>query len=227
MKICHIAPFSPNRCGLYEAARDMARADINSGNEVIFIDAGITENGKRQPSKINAVDNRSGFCLQTGSIRLINLADIIVLHTGVVSDWLVQTQAPIIWIIHGRPLACFRPELQKQGNFYTLYKDLSMWPRTKKFVHFWEEFNDHWKIQIPDNKLHTIPYPVVDEIQFNPEGTKIDLESSGKYNFLICDSERIDIDLYELMIGCIKATEKISGLKFHFFGRIYSSDFFY
>ncbi|MEY2669781.1 MAG: hypothetical protein RLZZ577_97 [Bacteroidota bacterium] len=44
MIICHIAPFAPNRCGLYEASRDMARADIVGNNQIIFIDAGITIN---------------------------------------------------------------------------------------------------------------------------------------------------------------------------------------
>jgi len=218
MKICHIAPFGPHRCGLYEAARDMAKADALAGHEIIFIDAGIVENGKKLASQINAVDDRAGFLLQTGSKELINSADLIIKHTGVVSDWIVQTQAPIIWIIHGRPLACFRPELNKKGIFYTLYNQLAQWPRTKKFVHFWPEFNDHWGLRIPDHKLHAVPFPVIDEQQYTPLGDKFPLEETGKYNILICDSEREDVDLYEMVIGCIKAVKTYPGLKFHFFG---------
>lgn len=218
MLICHIAPFAPNRCGLFESARDMARADIHGGNDVIFIDAGITVNGVRQEHKIGAIDDRAGFKLETADPALINNADVIVLHTGVLDNWLVKCQAPIAWIIHGRPLACFRPELQGKGISYSLYQNLAQWPRTKKMVYFWPEFKPHWDVFLHDDKTACFDYPVIDENRFNPDGAKHTFETPGKYNILICDSSREDIDLYELAIGCIEAVKQIPGLKFHFYG---------
>lgn len=218
MVICHIAPFAPNRCGLYEAARDMARADIEGGNNVIFVDAGITNNGVREDAKIGAIDNRGDFKLETASPHMINDADVVVLHTGVPDNWLVKCQAPIVWIIHGRPLACFRPELQNKGNSYSLYQNIAQWKRSKKLVYFWPEFKPHWDICIPESKQVIFEYPVIDNKRFTQIGDKYKLQNKGKYNILICDSSREDVDLYEMVIGCIEVAKEISGIKFHFFG---------
>ncbi len=218
MIICHIAPFAPNRCGLYEASRDMARADMVGNNQVIFIDAGITVNGVREEPLIGGIDDRAGFKLVTADPTLINIADVIILHTGVPDNWLVKCQAPIVWVIHGRPLACFRPELQNKTNSYSLYQNIAQWQRSKKMIHFWEEHIPHWDIFIPKEKQVCFDYPVVDENRFNINGQQHTLTNKGKYNILICDSSREDIDLYELVIGCIEAVKVIPDLKFHFYG---------
>jgi len=217
MKICHIAPFAPNRCGLYEAARDMARADVLGGNIVYFVDAGVTVGGVREDPKIGAIDDRAGFRLATADPAMINDSDIIVLHTGAPDIWLVKCQAPIIWVVHGRPLACFRPESQGKGNSYSLYKDVATWKRTKKMLYFWEEFKPHWDA-VFGNKGVALDYPVIDEARFSPEGEKIKLQNEGKFNVLICDSSREDIDLYETVVSCVETANEITGIKFHFFG---------
>jgi glycosyltransferase involved in cell wall biosynthesis len=218
MIICHIAPFAPNRCGLYEAARDMARADIVGGNDVMFIDAGITSNGVREEGKVGQIDDRAGFKLETADPALINESDVIVMHTGVYDSWLVKCQSPILWVIHGRPLACFRPELQGKGESYSLYQNLAQWKRTKKMIYFWEEFTPHWDVFVSDEKKLVFDYPVIDENRFNAFGEIHTLQNKGKYNLLICDSAREDIDLYEMVIGCIEAVKQIPGLKIHFYG---------
>ena len=218
MKICHIAPFAPNRCGLYEAARDMAKADLLGGNEVIFIDSGISKDGKHENGIVGQIDDRSGFKLQTASEDMANEADIIIMHSGISDSVIVKNQAPIMWVIHGRPLACFRPELQGKSQSYSLYQNLSTWKRTKKMIYFWDEFKTHWDIFIPEEKQLILKYPVIDETRFNSSGTVHKLTNPGKYNLLICDSSREDIDLYEMVIGCIQAVKSIPGLKIHFYG---------
>jgi glycosyltransferase involved in cell wall biosynthesis len=217
MRIAHIAPWAVNRCGLYEMARDMARADFYGGNEVIFIDAGVTENGVRQEPVIGAIDERAGFRLQTADYKLLETADVIILHTGVPDNWLVKNQIPLIWVVHGRPLACFRPELMKKGSSYSLYWEVSGWQRTKKMLYFWPEFNSHWK-PLFNGKDLCLDYPLIDETRFSHEGQKHKLANHGKYNILVCDSQREDIDLYEMVVGLLIACEKIPGLKIHFYG---------
>jgi len=218
MIITHIAPFAPNQCGLYEAARDMVKADVLSGNNVYFVDAGTTVNGIRQDSKIGVSDNRGNFNLQTISHELIDDTDIIVMHTGCSDSWIVRNQAPIIWVIHGRPLACFRPEQTKNILSYSLYKNLSNWPRSKRFVYFWPEFTPHWQVMIDESKLCALDYPVIDETRFCNIGDKHKLQNEGRINLLVCDSSREDIDLYEMTLGLIEACKRISGLKIHFYG---------
>lgn len=217
MKIAHIAPFAPNRCGLYEAARDMARADILGGHEVYFIDAGITKNGKREQPVIGGVDDRAGFNLVTAKHELVDNADIIIMHTGINDSYLVRNQAPLIWVVHGRPLACFKPERMGKGQSYSLYRTVAQWKRTKGMLYFWKEFQPHWE-DLFNGKDIILPYPVIDETRFNNNSLKKKLQNPGKINLLVCDSEREDIDIYELTVGLIEVVKKFPGVKIHFYG---------
>jgi glycosyltransferase involved in cell wall biosynthesis len=217
MIVAHVAPFAPNRCGLYEAARDMARADISGGNDVLFVDSGITKNGKREAGQIGAVDNRGDFLLKTCDPKLLDSANIIIMHTGVSDSWLVRNQAPLIWAVHGRPLACFRPERMGKGNSYSLYQNVANWQRTKGMLYFWKEFKPHWE-PIFQGKDIILPYPVIDEIRFKTTYEKHNLKNPGEINILVCDSEREDIDHYNMVVGLLEAVKKHPGLKVHFFG---------
>lgn len=219
MKIAHIAPFAPCRCGLYEAARDMARADIMAGNEVYFIDAGITVNDNREQPVVGGIDDRAGFRVTTTHPDDIKLVDVIVLHTGVPDEWLAGTQTPIIWVVHARPLAAFRPEQNGGTKSYSVYAHVAGWERTKKMVYFWPEFEPYWKVVFPKEKVHIFDYPPIDENRFKPAGEKhiVNPEHIGAYNGLICDSWREDVDIYETVCGAIEAARKIPGLKWHLY----------
>lgn len=197
----------------------MARADIHGGNDVYFIDVGITNNdGIKEAAQVGAIDNRAGFKLETADPALIDSCDVIVAHTGIPDHWIVRNQIPLIWMVHGRPLACFRPEQNGKSNSYSLYSSVSKWPRTKKMLYFWPEFKPFWDVCIPKEKHLILDYPVIDQNRFNSRGQRHVLENKGKYNLLICDSSREDVDLYELVTGCVEACKKIEGLKIHFYG---------
>jgi hypothetical protein len=217
MNIAHIAPFAPSQCGLYEAARDMSKADVLAGHQVYFVDAGIPNKDGRAPSKVGAVDERCGFKLVTASPETLNEADIIIMHTGVYDNWLVKNQAPILWMIHGKPLDCYRPEQNGDRASYSLYKDVMSWKRAKKAIYFWEEFKPFWTPIIDESKHEIFDYPVIDQGRFVNTGTKYTIQNPGTYNVLICDSIRADIDMFELTICCIEAAKQIPGIKFHFF----------
>ena len=143
MEIVHFGPFGPNRAGIYEAARDMVRADTERGHFTSFVDVGPTRNdGVQEPAQIGAMDDRGGFSLVTMPPQWADTADLLVYHTGVPDNWVVRNEAPIITVIHGRPLAVFRPEQSGDTarNGYTLLHMLGEWPRLKKAVYFWPEF---------------------------------------------------------------------------------------
>lgn len=232
MKIFHIAPFGPGRCGLYEAARDMLRADVISGHDGFFVNAGVTINGVRQEPKHDEVDDRSGFKITCTEPKELNKADIIIMHTGAPDNWIVKCQAPLIWVVHGRPLACFRPEsTDSNKNSYSLYKHVSEWQRTKYMLYFWEQFNDHWNFLLNDKEL-LLNNPVIDLERFNKYSPVIDdykFVNQGDVNFVICDSNREDICLYEMIVACIKFSKtykdipELSGINFKF--HIYGLDF--
>jgi hypothetical protein len=185
------------------------------GLEVIFVDAGINNNGVLEFSEVGSVDDRSNFKLITSHPLEINTCDIVVCHTGVPDNWLVKNQIPIIWVIHGRPRACYIPEFNGNSNAYTLVKEVSSWNRTKKVIHFWQEFYDNWKFSIPDEKHVVLSTPCIDETRFKSTGDKYEIQNKGNINILIAESHREDIDIYETLIQCLNNC--IEGIKYHFF----------
>lgn len=215
-KIGHISYFGPNRSGLYEASRDMAKADILGGHEVFFFDAGVPEKDGHTASQIGAIDDRAGFKIVVADNEEIQNMDILIMHTGIQDNYVAKSQAPIIWVVHGKPLDCFRPEQNGLRDSYTLYNQLSLWPRAKKMLYFWPEYKNYWPI-FPEGKQLVLEYPVIDMDRFSPDGEIFDLgEHKGKYNVLVCDSDRADIDKFELLIGAIETAKNIPGIKFHF-----------
>ena len=220
LKIAHVSPFAPNRCGLYEASRDMAKADVLDGHTVYFVDCGVTNpDGTREPIQEGAIDERAGFKLTTVHPNILNEVDLIIMHSGIDDSWIVKTQAPIIWMVHGKPLDCFRPEQNGQRASYSLYGELEKWSRVKKMIHFWPEFIPYWEPIFSNEKHICLEYPVIDEQRFTNNGKKHVLENPGKYNILICDSVRADIDLFETVIGCIEVAKVYPNeFKFHFYG---------
>jgi hypothetical protein len=220
MKIGHVSYFGIGRSGLYEASRDMFRADMESGHEVYFFDAGLPDKDGRKEIQVGAVDDRDGFKLITSHPDLIEDCDILIMHTGIDDKYVVKSTASIIWMLHGKPLDCFRPEEQGGRNSYTLYKEVCSWKRCKKAVYFWPDYTPFWLPIIPKEKLHLINHPVIDENRFNGGGDAYIPKDKGKYNVMICDSSRTDIDLFELGVSCIEVAKVITGIKFHFVGSV-------
>jgi glycosyltransferase involved in cell wall biosynthesis len=217
MKIVHITTYAPNRCGLYEASRDMMKSDaIFGGHEVYTIDGGGSNGNETFEGKIGQVDDRNGFKITTVHPDVLMDADIVVMHTGINDRWLVKSQAPVICVVHGKPLDCFRPEEKGNGGSYSLYEYIAQWPRTKKMLYFWDTYYDYWKHLFFGKDL-VLKYPVIDCDRFPPIGETYQFENPGKYNILICDSVREDINMFETAIACLKIAREVKGVKFHFF----------
>ena len=219
MKIVHFAPFAPNACGLYEAARDMIVADLQAGHESYLVDVGVTSNGVHTPGEIGKEDVRGYRKITTMDPVVARTADILIAHTGVPDPWFSVCQAPLIWILHGRPAACFKPEQFKRGHSYTLMADLASWPRIKAMVSFWPFHTKFWQNIISNGKLICFPAPPVDQERFSSKGKTHDFgDNKGKWNVALADSWREDIDLFDITNGVIEFARNNHDVKFHFYG---------
>ena len=220
MKIAHFAPYAPYRCGLYEAARDMVHADTLAGHAAIFVDAGITQGAEHLPSVVGAEDTRGGWTLRTFSHLDARDADVFVAHTGIPDNWIVRTTIPLIWILHGRPLACFRPEQNTRGvsKSYSLMADLAQWDRVRKMVTFWPEHVSYWDVIIPAEKLVCLPAPPIDIDRYTKDVPVHVFQDTDKgvFNILIADTTREDVDNFDIVHGAILAARRIPGTKIHF-----------
>ena len=223
MKIFHVAPYGQNTCGIYEACRDALRADAAAGHEVYYVDKGYAKDGKMEYAPVGTVDDRGGFKMVTSDPKELDKADIIIAHTMPPHEWISRNQAPIIFIVHGRPLYSFRLEQNsKEGVVsYSYINELARWPRVKKMVYFWPEFTPFWGI-FPEGKCAELKYPIIDQVRFSVDGPKHILEDKfkGDFNILICDSWREDVDMFEIMNGAIQAVKdnKDKNIKIHTYG---------
>jgi glycosyltransferase involved in cell wall biosynthesis len=217
MKIAHFAPYAPFACGLYEAARDFVHADIVAGNEAFLVDTGAVVNGVRQAPRVGEKDDRKEFSLVAHSYTDAFKADVIVMHDGIGEGFLAQIQTPIILIVHGRPVECFRPEYKnRSSNAYSFVTNASRWPRVKRVVTMWPRFRPFWAPVVSEDKLLVIAPPPIDENLFNPNGPihLIPPNIKGSFNVLIADSWR-EVDPYDVIHGTFLAAKSIPGLKVH------------
>ncbi len=216
MKIVHFAPFAPWQCGLYEAARDMVVADMRAGHDTHIIDVGIMRQSK--PGKVGKKDNRGGTEIISANPKEVLDADIIVTHSGIPDNWIVKCQTPIIFILHGRPAACFRPEQFGGRPSYTMTAQMAKWPRIKAMVTFWKYHVQFWDVIIPKDKLVCFPAPPIDEKRFSKSVPVHDFKKlGGACNIMIAESWREDVDIYEITQGVIESAKLIKGIKFHFY----------
>lgn len=200
----------------------MVRADTEAGHGVDFVDTGVTVAGSAvsEPPQVGAVDDRGGFRIVTAPPSVLDHADVLVFHSGVPDAWVVRSQSPIVWILHGRPLAVFRLEREHPAlQPYSLLAHVAGWPRTKRLVSFWPEHASYWRALVGPEKLVTLDYPPIDLVRFSPDGPQHEFAEThrGEINGLLADAMREDIDCYEVAHGAIEAARRIPGLKWHFY----------
>jgi hypothetical protein len=220
MKIGHITTWSPNTCGLTEASFNMMKADFLNRHEVFCVDTGINADLKpKKKSSVGEVVNRKGFLIKSMDPQILNNVDLIIQHTWIPDKYLSYTEAPIIYINHGRPEAAYLQEFKEQNMLaFTAYGHVTYFKRVKKMVYFWPEYTQYWEIVCNKDKLIALDYPAIDGDIFKKDKGFIPPEKLGELNGLICDGNRTDINRFDLFIGAIKAAEKFPKLKWHFIG---------
>ena len=219
MKIIHFTMFAPNACGLYEASRDMVVADRMAGHDSNVVDVGIYAGDNHIPGSPGKVDDRGAHKIISVDPEEAVDADVLIAHTGVPDPWIAWNQAPLIWVLHGRPLACFRPEQNGGRNSYSLIAGLAQKPRIKAMLSFWPHHSKYWEPIIPNEKLFCLVAPPIDEFRFSPYGDKHFFGiMGGDINVMVAESWREDVDIYEITHGMIQAAKDHKGIKFHFYG---------
>lgn len=223
MKVAHFSPFAPRACGLYEAARDFVLADRAAGRESIFVDLGKLDGDKYIPPRPAGLeDKRRTGTLVTSSYDDARDADLFVAHSCLPADFLTSTQQPVLFVLHGRPVDCVRPEFYRRGNnAYSIYHDVASWPRVRRLLTLWPEQVPFWEPIVPAGKLAVIASPPVDQQLYCPVGPahEFDPGTKGDFNVLVADSWRED-DPYYIVHGAMQAAARIPGLRLH----IYSAE---
>lgn len=124
-------------------------------------------------------------------------------------------------MLHGRPLACFRPEQNSKNHSrsYSLIAELAAWPRVKYMVTMWPDHVPFWRPIVPCRKLYCLDAPPIDERRFCAEGEEHNVGPAhrGDFNILIADSWREDIDVYEIAHAPLFAASKIRNMRVHFY----------
>lgn len=210
VRIAHFAPYAPHMAGIYEAARDFVRADRQAGRIAEFVDTGATMGGTRQPAQVGAVDERPGFALQTVARTAVEDFDLFVVHDDPGYQFLRRNTAPIVAVIHGRPLA------SRESGGWDFVSTFASWERTRKLVTLWPRHLNFWAAVVPPEKLRALPAPPIDQEQFSATGPAHEFEPAdrGEFNVLVADSWR-EIDPWEMMHGLLLAAPRIPGLKVH------------
>lgn len=222
MKIVHITTYKPNSCGLTEASFNMAKADILNGHDVSVIDTGIAASDlSRQPPSVGEKVQRGSIDIISEHHSVLDKADLIVQHTYCNDSWLSRNQAPIVYILHGRPDACYRQELDEpQYLAFSAYGGISHYPRIKKVVSFWDAYDRYWEIVCDKSKLVTLDFPAIDDEIFSPKGIKFEIPKNkkGDKNIMVCDGNRRDITRFETFVTAYHEAKNTPGLKYHFIG---------
>lgn len=220
MRVAHFAPMAPNACGLYEAARDFIHADRMRGITAELCDIGRGD-GVPHPGER---DDR-GDPIIARSFKEVEDFDLFVLHGGIIESWLAPVQTPMVMAMHGRPLACFRPEQNGGNASFSYVTTLSKWQRTKAVMTMWSEHFPYWEMFVPKGKLFTTHDPPIDTDMFRPnpkDRFRLPKKKDrlGKINVLIADSWREDVDCFEAACAALKLAGRMKGkgLRVHFWG---------
>jgi len=147
---------------------------------------------------------------------VINEADIIVGHSGFHNE-IQNLNKPYIMCAHGRPKSSFLLEYYKEYSVYASYVNMNHDKRILKFITFWKEYIPNIAMLVNPEKIEYVP-PCVDTNFFNPEGEKFDFPDNKKFNIIIVDVWRKDIDPYHVVHCCHWFCKKHPEAQFHMFG---------
>lgn len=211
MKLVHVAPFAPGRCGLYETVRDLVLGERRLGHEAILVDSGVIGEGPHYGQS----DGELTSCPPSAA----HDADILITHTSPSSEVVaISKNAPVLHVIHGRPESSFR--LSVKGGDSPVYDIYASWAKDGKVARWltlWPEHLPYWQAIIPADKLFSTTAPPCDLSRWKKDGLKHTWSVSGEKNILVADTWRDDSDPYHILHGLMLAAEKRPGIKIHIY----------
>jgi len=222
VNIAHFGPFaSPVRkfsCGLYHSMRDMVIAERRMGHNADVVDIGIQ--GKRVKGPAYADTRGEDADIVPVDYDDVRDFDLFVTHSDLPKTFIAQTKAPIIHVLHGRPLASFRLHQKdpKKAPVLDLLAGFNKEPRYKKFLSLWPEHVPYWEVLIPPEKLASTPHPPVDTDLWLPLGPIHPFLPDDGFHVLVADIWRSDSDPYWTAQALLRCAGRIPNLKVHFYG---------
>jgi len=213
VRIVHVAPFAPGRCGLYETAAELIMAERELGHSVDLIDVGVSG-----AAPLYGTDPQHGLTARDTTAAVG--ADLIVSHTGMPPAVLAATPAPVVHVLHGRPEGSFRLQQEGRNPVYDFVAGFVKNPRYKAFVSFWPEYHHYWAALVPDGRLFSLKVPPVDLRRFKPEGEEYDFDPDGYPNVAIADVGREDVTPYHILhaLSHPEVVRAFPRMKVHVFG---------
>ena len=219
MKLVHVAPFAPGRCGLYETVRDLVVAERKLGHDAVLVDSGVPGEG----SKAGAEDQRDSGTVVASPSGAADGADVVVTHSTPPRLVLEATDAPIVHVLHGRPRSSYLLEL-RDPKTAPVWASLAKWvtdPRRVLFVNPWPEHAAAWRCVVPADRLATLSGPPVDLTEWSPDGPEHvwEVRTDGpRANVLVCDVWRDDVDPFHVLVDLAEAAAQGAQIVVHVYG---------
>lgn len=211
MRIVHVAPFAPGRCGLYESAADLVRGERRLGHTAVLVDAGVPGEGAHYGEEDHGIRSEPPIAACG--------ADVLVTHTSPPDDVLrLARGAPRVHVIHGRPESSFR--LSQKGGASPVYDLYATWAREGKvdrWVTLWPEHLPYWSAILPEDRLSCTSAPPCDLERWTPAGPKHKWEPGGRWNVLVADPWREDSDPFHVVHGLLLLAKRRPGVKVHLY----------
>jgi len=232
MKVAHIVPITPHKCGMYETARELVVAETKLGIDSRLFDPrpsmedlftqikNATNAGKTvtvKPESFREPEDFEDRGATNSSKEFLKGADIIVSHSGIQPQALPGEQ-PIIHVMHGRPYSSFMLEERKKADIYSTYHKWGTIPRFKAFVTLWPEYVSFLCMIIPEEKIHSFDAFVDTDLWKPGRDETFDFHSSGgEINIVSTDMWRLDKDPYYVVNAYALFHKKYPKAKIHIF----------
>lgn len=199
---------------MYATVRDMIKAERQAGHMAELVDIGI---GKER--QVGASDRTSDCEIIARDYPDVTDYDLFVVNGNVPDSFIEKTRAPVVQIIHGRPLSSFRLHQRDQkARVYDIYHAKTKNPRWRAFVTLWPEYLPYWRMLIPEGRLFSVPYAPCDLELYRPDGPKHEYapEHKATNHVLIADLWRPDTDPFEISTGVVALARRWQNFKVHF-----------
>jgi len=238
LKVAHIAPATPHRCGLYETARELVWMERKLGMDAHIVDPRpyaretvgkakisgmetdcpecghhykIATSKEEIPTRPLAWDEDREVCIAPVEWA-VEESDVIVSHSGLDSRF-DKCDTPRIHLAHGRPDSSYRIEQSGETPILSMYHKMADDPRWKQMVTLWPGYGDYLRLLFPNVRELT---PFVDLDRWTRKETGYDFDGkAGGINVVCCDVWRMDKDPFHVINAYALFAEKHPEARLH------------
>jgi hypothetical protein len=215
MRVAHMTVVTPNRCGLYETARDLVAGLQAQGVDSRLVDPTLDS---KKPNKLYPQDTDNDRGAPLANMEWALTADVIVNHSGYDGTPIYDTKQPVVHCAHGRPRNSFISEVKGHTPIYSYWYTKNLEARLAAVVTFWPQHKPYLDVMFPGKAVHVVQAPAdLKAWTFDgPSGYGFHGQK-GRINIVITDHFADDVDQFlPLNAACLFARE-VEGCKVHFY----------